>query len=70
MEIRNSFCVNYYKALTIRFVRELQSVLRFLYSFHNQAILALISFSLFLYIIMYLDYLLIIFVKLLLVLVE
>lgn len=30
MEIRNSFCVNYYKALTIRFVRELQSVLRFL----------------------------------------
>lgn len=67
MEIRNSFCVNYYKALTIRFVRELQSVLRFL---HNQAILALISSFLFLYIIMYLDYLLIIFVKLLLMLVE
>lgn len=66
MEIRNSFCVNYYKALTIRFVRELQSVLRFL----NQAILALISSFLFLYIIMYLDYLLIIFVKLLLMLVE
>lgn len=69
MEIRNSFCVNYYKALTIRFVRELQSVLRFL-PFHNQAILALISSFLFLYIIMYLDYLLIIFVKLLLMLVE
>lgn len=66
MEIRNSFCVNYYKALTIRFVRELQSVLRFL----KQAILALISSFLFLYIIMYLDYLLIIFVKLLLMLVE
>lgn len=37
MEIRNSFCVNYYKALTIRFVRELQSVLRFLV--HNPAIM-------------------------------
>lgn len=66
MEIRNSFCVNYYKALTIRFVRELQSVLRFLAS----NLFALISSFLFLYIIMYLDYLLIIFVKLLLMLVE
>lgn len=36
MEIRNSFCVNYYKALTIRFVRELQSVLRFLFVSCNE----------------------------------
>lgn len=42
MEIRNSFCVNYYKALTIRFVRELQSVLRFLIPFKLQILLALI----------------------------
>lgn len=43
MEIRNSFCVNYYKALTIRFVRELQSVLRFLLiPFKLQILLALI----------------------------